>query len=191
MADILERLRDALGDGLLEAVSADDMDEAAILPAGLHAAVNVLRATGFNMLVDIGGTDHLPLTPRFEISYHFAAIDVAAKLITNPSRYRLRVFADDVDPVVPSLAGAWPAADWPEREVFDLFGVRFDGHPNLKRIMMPEDWQGFPLRKDYPLRGTDRTALRRVARTVAAYEVPKSGYGGVRVQLDVDPNSAL
>ena len=157
MADILERLRDALGDGLLEAVSADDMDEAAILPAGLHAAVNVLRATGFNMLVDIGGTDHLPLTPRFEISYHFAAIDVAAKLITNPSRYRLRVFADDVDPVVPSLVGAWPAADWPEREVFDLFGVRFDGHPNLKRIMMPEDWQGFPLRKDYPLRGTDRT----------------------------------
>jgi NADH-quinone oxidoreductase subunit C len=133
------------------------MDEAAILPAGLHVAVNVLIAAGFNMLADIGATDHLPLSPRFEISYHLIAIDVAAKLVINPARYRLRVFPDDVDPVVPTLCGVWRAADWPEREVFDLFGIRFDGHPNLKRILMPDDWHGYPLRKDYPLRGTDRS----------------------------------
>jgi NADH-quinone oxidoreductase subunit C len=155
-AGVLERLRDALGENLLEAVSADDMDEAAILPAGLHPAVNVLRAAGFNMLGDIGATDHFPLLPRFEISYHFLALDVDAKLVTDPARYRLRVFPDDVDPVVPTLCGAWLCAEWPEREIFDLFGVRFDGHPNLKRILMPDDWQGYPLRKDYPLRGTDR-----------------------------------
>jgi NADH-quinone oxidoreductase subunit C len=157
LVGLLERLRDALGENLLEAVSADDMDEAAILPAGLHPAVNVLRASGFNMLADIGATDHLPLTPRFEISYHFIAIDETAKLVTNPPRYRLRVFPDDADPVVPTLCGAWLAANWPEREIFDLFGVRFDGHPNLTRILMPDDWSGYPLRKDYPLRGTDRT----------------------------------
>ncbi|HEY5094666.1 MAG TPA: NADH-quinone oxidoreductase subunit C [Candidatus Eremiobacteraceae bacterium] len=156
MASLLERLRDALGENLLEAASADDMDEAAILPAGLHAAVNVLRAAGFNMLADIGATDHLPLTPRFEISYHFIALDETAKLVTNPPRYRLRVFPDDTDPAVPSLCGVWLAANWPEREVYDLFGVRFDGHPNLTRILMPDDWQGHPLRKDYPLRGHDR-----------------------------------
>ncbi|HKW44729.1 MAG TPA: NADH-quinone oxidoreductase subunit C [Candidatus Eremiobacteraceae bacterium] len=156
LAGVLERLRDALGEGLLEAVSAEDMDEAAIIPSGLHAAVNVLRAAGFNMLADIGATDHLPLSPRFEVSYHFAAIDEKSKLVLDPARYRLRVFPDDSDPVVPTLCGVWPAAEWPEREVYDLFGIRFDAHPNLKRILMPDDWRGFPLRKDYPLRGNDR-----------------------------------
>jgi NADH-quinone oxidoreductase subunit C len=156
LAGVLERLRDALGGNLLEAASADDMDEAAILPEGLHAAVNVLRAAGFNMLADIGGTDHLPLSPRFEVSYHFIAIDESGKTVIDPPRYRLRVFPDDAEPVVPTLCGVWRAAEWPEREIFDLFGIRFDGHPNLKRILMPDDWTGYPLRKDYPLRGTDR-----------------------------------
>jgi NADH-quinone oxidoreductase subunit C len=156
LAGVLENLRDALGDNLLEAVSADDMDEVAILPDGLHVAVNVLLAAGFNMLADIGATDHLPLSPRFEVSYHFIAIDAASKLVLDPARYRLRVFPDDADPVVPTLCGVWRAANWPEREVFDLFGIRFDGHPDLKRILMPDDWRGYPLRKDYPLRGTDR-----------------------------------
>jgi NADH-quinone oxidoreductase subunit C len=172
-AALLPQLAQALGDAFLEAVSADDMDEAAILPSGLLPAVDVLRKGGFNHLLDIGGTDHLPLTPRFEISYHFLAFPElrsataraqergtapprSAQATLVPARFRLRVFPDDTDPVIPSLTTIWPNADWPEREVWDLFGVRFNGHPDLRRILMPNDWEGYPLRKDYPLRGLNR-----------------------------------
>jgi len=164
-AALLTQLAQSLGPSFLEAVSAADMDEAAILPDGLLAAVDAVRAAGFNQLLDIGGTDHHPLTPRFEISYHFLAfppeylepgrINSTATPLA-PARFRLRVFPDDRDPVVPSLCGRWPNADWPEREAWDLFGVRFDGHPDLRRILMPDDWEGHPLRKDYPLRGLNR-----------------------------------
>jgi NADH:ubiquinone oxidoreductase subunit C len=173
---LLAQLAPALGSDFLEAVSADDMDEAAILPGGLLAAVDVLRKAGFNHLLDIGGTDHLPLTPRFEVSYHFLAFPEGVLNTTRaqergtasttraqergttlvPARFRLRVFADDTNPVIPSLTAVWPNADWAEREVWDLFGVRFDGHPDLRRILMPDDWEGYPLRKDYPLRGLNR-----------------------------------
>lgn len=146
---LLPELTQALGANLLEAVSEQDMDEMAILPAGLLPAVEILRRDGFDLLLDIGGTDHHPLTPRFEISYHFLKVRQA-------TRYRLRVFPDDLNPVIPTLTGLWPNADWAEREVWDLFGVRFDGHPNLVRILMPDDWKGHPLRKDYPLRGLER-----------------------------------
>jgi NADH:ubiquinone oxidoreductase subunit C len=173
---LLAQLAPALGSAFLEAVSADDMDEAAILPSGLLAAVDLLRKGGFNHLLDIGGTDHLPLTPRFEISYHFLAFPEIRSTTTRaqergtasttraqergttliPARFRLRVFADDTNPVIPSLTPIWPNANWAEREVWDLFGVRFDGHPDLRRILMPDDWEGYPLRKDYPLRGLNR-----------------------------------
>ncbi len=173
-AALLTQLAQSLGASFLEAVSAADMDEAAIVPAGLLAAVDAVRAAGFNHLLDIGGTDHHPLTPRFEVSYHFLAfppayLDPAGRINStatstlsstaaalSPARFRLRVFPDDRDPVVPSLCSRWPNADWPERELWDLFGVRFDGHPDLRRILMPDDWEGYPLRKDYPLRGLNR-----------------------------------
>ena len=164
-AALLPKLTQALGSDFLEAVSNDDMDEAALLPGGLLAAVSLLRAEGFTFLLDIGCTDHLPLTPRFEVSYHFLKFDLSADASDGrmnstatlvPNRFRLRVFPDDLDPRVPSLTKLWPNADWAEREVWDLFGVRFDGHPDLRRILMPDDWEGHPLRKDYPLRGLDR-----------------------------------
>lgn len=147
----------AAGADFIEAVSADDMDELALRPGGLRAVAQALRDAGFAHLMDVGGTDHLPLTPRFEIEYIFVAIcpdrrDPRAAA----SRYRLRVFPDDALPVVPTLSHLWPSADWAEREIFDLFGVRFEGHPDLRRILMPDDWEGYPLRKDYPLRGFDR-----------------------------------
>ncbi|HZV78779.1 MAG TPA: NADH-quinone oxidoreductase subunit C [Candidatus Binatus sp.] len=176
-AALLTRLPQIVGSSFLEAVSEDDMDEAAILGAGLLPAVDAVREAGFNHLLDIGGTDHLPLTPRFEITYHFLAFSSAdveqpgvlpagatrgaegsfeQKTSVVPARFRLRVFPDDRDPVLPSLCSRWPNADWPERELYDLFGIRFEGHPDLRRILMPDDWQGYPLRKDYPLRGLER-----------------------------------
>jgi len=155
--DLLAELTSAAGEGFIEASCADDMDEVALLPGALQAAIAVLRAHGFNHLMDIGATDHLPLTPRFEVTYHLSAIDPKRRDAKAPvRRFRLRVFPQDAGPIVPSLAGLWPSADWAEREIFDLFGVRFDGHPDLRRIMMPDDWEGHPLRKDYPLRGTAR-----------------------------------
>ncbi len=161
LAPLIEALTQAAGEHFLEAVAEDDMDEIALRPGGLLAVIDRLRASGFNHLLDVGGTDHHPLTPRYEVSYHLIAIPLGDDLrnpgkLMNLSRMRLRVFPQDLDPVVPSLARVWPSADWAEREIFDLFGVRFEGHPDLRRLLNPDDFVGYPLRKDFPLRGLER-----------------------------------
>ena len=100
----------------------------------------------FNLLSDATCVDRFPQEPRFELSYHLVSI---------PRRHRIRlqVRLSGSDPEVDSLVPVWPGANWLEREVFDLFGVRFTGHPDLRRIVLPEDWEGYPLRKDYPVEG--------------------------------------
>lgn len=100
----------------------------------------------FNFLSDITGVDRFPVEPRFELNYHLLSIPNRAVL-------RLRVRAHGGDPVVPTVSTIWPTANWHEREIYDLFGVRFEGHPDLRRILMPENWEGYPLRKDYPVEG--------------------------------------
>ena len=130
-----------------------------VSPAELRATLEGLRADGFAFLMDIGGADYPGREPRFDVVYHL--IDLSAKATTvaavgTPQRVRVLCGVPEADPVVPSVADLWPAANWPEREVFDLFGVRFEGHPDLRRIQMPDDWEGYPLRKDYPLRGPAR-----------------------------------
>jgi NADH-quinone oxidoreductase subunit C len=100
----------------------------------------------FTFLSDVIGVDRFPLEPRFELNYHLLSL-------ARRERVQLKVSVGGDDPVVESVTSVWPAADWPEREVFDLFGVRFEGHPDLRRILMPEDWEGHPLRKDYPVEG--------------------------------------
>jgi len=115
----------------------------------LRRAAELLKAApelSFNFLSDISCIDRFPVEPRFELNYHLLSISRRAVI-------RLRVRAHGADPVVPSVTEVWPGANWHEREVFDLFGVRFEGHPNLQRILMPEDWEGYPLRKDYPVEG--------------------------------------
>jgi NADH:ubiquinone oxidoreductase subunit C len=87
-----------------------------------------------------------PKPRRFSVSYHLLALRRGAP------RVRLQVWLDDGDPV-PTVVGVWPTADWHEREALDLFGIHFDGHPNLRRILMDDDWEGHPLRKDYPIGG--------------------------------------
>ncbi len=100
----------------------------------------------FNFLSDLTCVDWYPSEPRFEVIYHLLSI-------TNKERVRLKVKLDSSSPVVDSVVPVWPAANFFEREIFDLFGVRFSGHPYLRRIQMPEDWEGHPLRKDYPVEG--------------------------------------
>jgi NADH-quinone oxidoreductase subunit C len=117
--------------------------------ADIRQACEILRAsaeTKFNFLCDITCVDVFPSEPRFEVIYH---------LLSHSRKERVRLIAPVAggDPSIESLMGVWPAANFFEREVFDLFGVRFVGHPNLRRIMMPEDWEGHPLRKDYPVEG--------------------------------------
>jgi NADH-quinone oxidoreductase subunit C len=87
-----------------------------------------------------------PKPKRFAVNYHLLAVQEGAP------RVRVQVWVDDGEPV-PSVVSAWPTADWHEREAWDMMGIRIEGHPNLERILMPEDWVGYPLRKDYPIGG--------------------------------------
>jgi NADH-quinone oxidoreductase subunit C len=100
----------------------------------------------YNALADVTCVDWYPNEPRFEVVYQLFSIP-------NKKYLRLKVKLSGADANIDSLTAIWPGANFFEREVFDLFGVRFDEHPNLTRIMMPEDWEGHPLRKDYPVEG--------------------------------------
>lgn len=114
-----------------------------------HLAAEFLRGDPklqFTYLSDITGVDRFPVEPRFELNYHLLSL-------TQRERLRLKVRVSGSDPAVESVTAVWPGANWHEREIFDLFGVRFEGHPELRRILMPEDWEGHPLRKDYPVEG--------------------------------------
>jgi NADH-quinone oxidoreductase subunit C len=100
----------------------------------------------FNFLSDVTCVDWYPAEPRFEVVYHLLSI-------AKKERVRLKVRLSGDSPAVESVTSVWPAANFFEREVFDLFGVRFTAHPYLRRLLMPEDWEGHPLRKDYPVEG--------------------------------------
>jgi NADH-quinone oxidoreductase subunit C len=104
------------------------------------------RALQFTFLSDITAVDKFPLEPRFELNYHLLSLEYR-------KRIRLKVRIPGDDPQVQSVTSIWPAANWHEREAFDLMGIRFEGHPDLTRILMPDDWEGYPLRKDYPVEG--------------------------------------
>jgi NADH-quinone oxidoreductase subunit C len=100
----------------------------------------------FNFLSLLCGVDYFPRKPRFEVVYHLYSFRYNQRL-------RLKVPVDGEPPVVPSVTSIWPGANWHERETYDLLGIQFQGHPDLRRILLPDDWEGHPLRKDYPLRG--------------------------------------
>ena len=120
-----------------------------IRPLSLVRACEFLRDAPdcrFNYLSDVTALDHYPNEPRFEVVYHLYSIETNQIL-----RLKVRLPADD--PRVNSVVPVWPGANAFEREVYDLFGVHFEGHPDLRRIVMPEEWEGYPLRKDYPTEG--------------------------------------
>jgi NADH-quinone oxidoreductase subunit C len=128
-----------------------DHDELSITiaRASIREACTLLRdepECPFNYCSDVTSVDWYPTEPRFEVIYHLLSIP-------NKERVRLKVRLDGNSPVIESVTSVWPGANYFEREVFDLFGIRFTGHPYLRRILMPEDWEGYPLRKDYPVEG--------------------------------------
>jgi NADH-quinone oxidoreductase subunit C len=115
----------------------------------IREAASLLRSDPdcpFNYLSDITAVDWYPSDPRFEVVYHLFSI-------AKKERVRLKVRLSGDSPSIESVTSVWPGANYFEREVFDLFGIRFNGHPYLRRLLMPEDWEGSPLRKDYPVEG--------------------------------------
>jgi NADH-quinone oxidoreductase subunit C len=121
-----------------------------VVPRGL------LRATAeqcrdhadlkFNLLSDATCVDRFPIEPRFELNYQLVSMD-------RRDRVRLRTSVSAQEPLVDSLVPVWGGANWLEREIFDLFGIRFAGHPDLRRILLPDDFEGSPLRRDFPVEG--------------------------------------
>lgn len=110
------------------------------------AACEAVKAAGYNFFEDVTAVDWYPQEPRFQLSYHILSHSLK-------QRVRLVTQLDSADLNVDSITPVWPSANFYEREVFDLFGINFRGHPRLTRIMMPENWEGHPLRKDYPVEG--------------------------------------
>jgi NADH-quinone oxidoreductase subunit C len=105
----------------------------------------------FDFLSFVCGVDYYPSQPRFEVVYQLYSTK-------HHHRFRVKTKVPEDDPKVPSVVTIWPTADWHERETYDLFGIEFQGHPDLRRILLPADWVGHPLRKDYPLRGPERSS---------------------------------
>jgi len=138
-------LRPPIDDATIERVEASD----------LHERLAALRADGWQMLLDLGAVDYPQRSPRFDVVYHLLKLP--------GERRRVLCGVDGDEPHLPTVSDLWRAADWAEREVFDLFGIVFDGHPDLRRIQMPHTWEGHPLRKDYPLRGPARERSPRPA----------------------------
>lgn len=113
----------------------------------LREACNRLKTEGLiDFLSDVTCADYYPREPRFEMAYHLLSMK-------RKERLRLKVRLKGDDAAIESITAVWPSANFFERELFDLFGIRFLGHPYLRRIMLPEDWEGHPLRKDYPVEG--------------------------------------
>lgn len=163
-AEIISALQPLVPEAAFEIETAADaaINPTIVVPVPhLHATCMALRdgpGLEFVAFVDVTVADFHPRrTPRFDLVYHFVSPHRRARV-----RLKTRVHTDDA---VPTVSDIWPAANWPEREVFDLFGIVFTGHDDLRRLLMPEDWEGHPLRKDYPVQ------VRKEAQTFMPLQV--------------------
>jgi NADH-quinone oxidoreductase subunit C len=127
------------------------------------------QAFRFTTIIEITAADYIPRQPRFEVVYHLLSIP-------RRERIRLKVRVPDRG-TVPTVQGVWKGAGWPEREVWDMFGIVFDGHPDLRRLLMPDDWEGHPARKDYPVQ------IQKGAQTYSPIEVSEKEF---RANLERD-----
>ena len=145
---LVASLQEAVPAAQIESVPSRDLHATVyVSSAELLPVARVLRdrpELGFDLLADLVAVDLWPQEPRFEVAYILVST-------ANRHRLRLKVRLSGQSAHVATVIGVWPAANWLEREVWDLFGIAFDGHPDPRRLLMPEDWDGFPLRKDYPV----------------------------------------
>ena len=154
---LLAELQQTHPDWITEIIDAYGEVTAIVPRAALVEVCSYLKTSSdcqFNFLSDICGADRgVEEEPRFEVNYHLFSIG-------KHHRVRLKVLLHEEDAHVPTVTGVWRTANWHERETFDLFGVVFDGHPDLRRILLPDDWQGHAVRKDFPLRGYEPYSLK-------------------------------
>ncbi len=149
---ILERLRERFGGQIVETHAFRGDDTAVVERSAIFGVLRFCRddpALGFEVLMDLTLVDYLKYPgredgPRFEVVYHLYSL-------AHNHRLRLKVRVEEEDAVVPTAVPLWPIANWFEREVWDMFGIRFEGHPDLRRLLMYEEFQEHPLRKDYPI----------------------------------------
>jgi len=144
---IIERIEAQLPEAILDRHDFRGDQTLVVLKERLVGLVGFLQTEGFQQLLDVTAVDWFERDPRFDVVYHFL------NLLTQ-ERLRLKVRVAEGE-AVPSLTGLFKCADWSEREVFDLFGIPFEGHPNLERLLMWKDFPGHPLRKDFPMDGGD------------------------------------
>jgi NADH-quinone oxidoreductase subunit C len=183
LADIEARVRERFPEAITESTTGLDMDVIVVAPEQIVDVLTLLRVeSDFDMLVDLSAVDWFPRDPRYEVNYHLYSFDTGERL-------RVKVRLGDADaPRIPTATGVWTTADWHEREVYDFFGIVFDGHPNLRRILMPDEWIGHPLRKDYPVGGVP-VEYRIEPAYVGENLVPERGRpasGGVPARLRRD-----
>ncbi len=146
----INKLREKFSEAILEVKTFRDETTVLIAKKDILRVCQFLSSDPdlqFNLLTDLCGVDHLPETPRFEIVYHLCSLK-------NNQRLRIKTRVEEGEPV-PSVESVWKVANWYEREVYDLFGIPFENHPDLRRILLWDGYQGHPLRKDYPTEGPD------------------------------------
>ena len=164
---LVASLQEAVPAAQIESVPSVDLHATAIVSRDeLPQVARALRDRpdlAFELLAEITAVDLWPHEPRFELVYILVSI-------THRRRLRVKVRLDGASAHVDTVIGVWPSANWLEREVWDFFGIAFDGHPDPRRLLMPEDWDGFPLRKDYPVQ------IRMTPRTSEALQVTEDEF---------------
>ena len=143
---LARELREAEPDSLLATEFFRNQASLHVVPAAVGAVLRFLHQRGYTFLASVHGLDYYPEEPRLGVQYQLLSMEQLDRI-----GVKLRVSTDV--PHVPSVTPQWPTADHQEREIFDMFGVVFDGHPDLRRILMPEDYEGHPQRRDFPIGG--------------------------------------
>jgi NADH-quinone oxidoreductase subunit C len=182
---VLDVLRAAVPGAAIDAAETAEMPTLQLEPADLLEVMRVLRAhpaLQFHFLADVVAVDYWPAEPRFEIVYHLACLGghyVEGGAAAPARRLRVKVRLPGHEARIETITPVYPAANWPEREIFDHYGVVFERHPDLRRILMPEDWEGYPMRRDYPVQ------IRKAAQGWAPVQITAEEFAAnVRAQQE-------